>query len=84
MSQAGSTIADTQVPADRLSRQMSVVSLTALLVGLAAKRKNATIKSLKGLNELRTQLAGGAMDLPVSGKERAGRSGRSRRKKTRS
>jgi hypothetical protein len=51
----------------------------ALLVGVAAQRPAATIASLKLLNELRAQLAGKPMDLPVAAvRDRASRKRRTR------
>src|SRR5208282_6948868 len=40
--------------------------IEALLVGVAAKRPNETLASLKALNEAREKLAGKSMNLPAS------------------
>jgi DNA-binding MurR/RpiR family transcriptional regulator len=57
--------------ADQLSMHATTLALIeALLVGIAARRPDATVASLKALNDLRAQLAGDEMELPVSGERR--------------
>jgi len=52
--------------ADRLSMHTATLGLIeALLVGVAARRPTETISNLKLLNDLRAQLVGKAMDLPI-------------------
>jgi len=43
----------------------TVALIEALLIGIAAKRPAQTVSSLKLLNDLRAQIAGRAMKLPV-------------------
>ncbi len=52
--------------ADQLSMHTATLGLIeALLVGVAAKRPAETIANLKSLNDLRAQLVGKAMNLPI-------------------
>lgn len=52
--------------ADRLSMHTATLGLIeALLVGVAVERPTETVASLKQLNDLRTAVAGKAMDLPL-------------------
>jgi DNA-binding MurR/RpiR family transcriptional regulator len=54
--------------ADQLSMHATTLALIeSLLVGIAARRPAETVASLTALNDLRAQLAGDAMDLPVAG-----------------
>jgi DNA-binding MurR/RpiR family transcriptional regulator len=54
--------------ADQLSMHATTLALIeALLVGIAARRPDSTVASLKALNDLRAQLAGDDVELPVSG-----------------
>jgi DNA-binding MurR/RpiR family transcriptional regulator len=56
--------------ADMLSMHTATLGLIeALLVGVATKRPEETISNLRSLNELRAELVGGPMDLPVSKKD---------------
>jgi DNA-binding MurR/RpiR family transcriptional regulator len=60
--------------ADWFSTHTATLGLIeALLVGLAARRPTGIVSSLKKLNELRAQVTGGAMDLPVSKRRRGKR-----------
>jgi DNA-binding MurR/RpiR family transcriptional regulator len=53
--------------ADMLSMHTATLGLIeALLVGIATKRPQETLSNLRSLNELRAELVGGPMDLPVS------------------
>jgi DNA-binding MurR/RpiR family transcriptional regulator len=51
----------------------TVALIEALLIGIAAKRPAETVSSLKLLNDLRAQVAGRAMELPVSEEPQPGR-----------
>ena len=46
--------------------------IEAILVGVAAKRPAQTAASLKRLNDLRSEVAGEMMNLPVSDRRRSG------------
>jgi DNA-binding MurR/RpiR family transcriptional regulator len=60
----------------------TVALIEALLVGIAAKRPAETVSNLKLLNDLRTQIAGRAMELPLldqGAPRQAKKNGRSRK-----
>ena len=58
--------------ADWFSTHTATLGLIeVLLVGLAAKRPSETVASLKRLNELRSELAGEMMELPISNRVRS-------------
>lgn len=69
--------------ANSLSLHTATVALIeALLVGIAAKRPAQTVSSLKLLNDLRVQIAGRTMELPLLDREKStGKSRKSGRSK---